>query len=105
MWSKSEPSPAQSLVPDSYHPSSTSATVDTRKRMHGSVFREPEQYTSLRKGARPSDAYNGYPSAEALEAADDADNDGDHFGASRAMRYRRAGGVFVQRELPPHSDE
>ncbi|TKA32981.1 hypothetical protein B0A54_14367 [Friedmanniomyces endolithicus] len=101
-----EPSPARTAPP--YTDTFYSATTESRKRQHGSVFREPERFVPLRQGARPSDAYANHSSAgDAIEAADDADevSGGDRYEASRMLTYPRAHGGWSQAALPPHSDE
>ncbi|KAK3069076.1 velum formation- protein [Teratosphaeriaceae sp. CCFEE 6253] len=114
---KLEPPPAQGLPSDAYAATTASASTaaDTRKRHHGSVFHESEQYGPLRQGARPSEGHTGgggggaggYPGGETMEAGEELDGGGggETFVAWRALRYRRAGGVTVHRELPPHSDD
>ncbi|KAK1062437.1 velum formation-related protein [Friedmanniomyces endolithicus] len=103
-----EPSPARTAPPP-YTDTFYSATTESRKRQHGSVFRDSERYVPLRQGARPSDAYASHASAagDAIEAADDADevSGGDRYDASRMLTYPRAHGGWSQAALPPHSDE
>ncbi|KAK4962806.1 velum formation-related protein [Elasticomyces elasticus] len=96
-----EPSPVRNMSTDSYYP----ATSETRKRQHGSVFREPEQYAPMRQGARPRDTYGSYSSGDVIEAGDDGDDSSSGPLDPSIMRYKRAYGGYVQRELPPHSDE
>ncbi|EMC96285.1 hypothetical protein BAUCODRAFT_467987 [Baudoinia panamericana UAMH 10762] len=97
-----DPSPSQSMPSDALLP--TISVHDSRKRHHGSVFREPHQYEPMRQGARPTDTYATSPIAIGNDADDCDTAEGSTF-PGKVMEYRRANGLHMKRMLPRHSGE